>query len=87
MRVSITNSDGDDSYPICGFTYLLVYQDLTYLKDHEMALALVDFMHWCVTDGQEMAKDLKYAKLSPETQKLVLEKLQSVTFDGKTLLK
>ena len=40
-----------------------------------------------VTDGQEMAAELKYAKLSPEAQKLVLEKLQSITFDGKPLLK
>ena len=27
LRLSITNAEGDGSYPISGFTYLLVYKD------------------------------------------------------------
>ena len=35
FKVSIINASGPDSYPICGYTYLLVYQDLSYMKDKD----------------------------------------------------
>jgi phosphate transport system substrate-binding protein len=87
MKVSITNAPGADSYPICGFTYLLVYQDLSYLKDKATAAAVLDFIKWCETDGQEMAADLGYAKLPKDAQTKVLEKLKTIQFNGEALLK
>jgi phosphate transport system substrate-binding protein len=85
--VSIVNARGADSYPICGYTYLLVYEDLSYLKDKALALHLVQFIKWCETDGQEMAKDLGYARLPVDAQTKVMEKLKTITFDGEALLK
>lgn len=85
FKVSITDAPGADSYPICGFTYLLVYQDLSYLKDKAMAQGLVDYLQWCVTDGQKMAGDLGYAKLPADAQGKVLERIKTITFDGKPL--
>ena len=87
MRVSITDSAGDDSYPICGFTYLLVYQDLTYLKDKTLAADLLKYINWCEHEGQDMAKDLNYARLSAEMQPKVEEKLKTIVFDGQPVLK
>jgi hypothetical protein len=60
---------------------------MSYLQDKGLASELVKFLEWCVTDGQAMAKDLNYAKLSPEVQKLVREELHTIVFDGKPLLK
>ncbi len=87
LKVGITDAPGADSYPICGFTYLLVYEDLSYLKDKDLATKLVDYIKWCVTDGQETAKDLGYAKLPKEAQEKVLAKLKTIKFDGEALLK
>lgn len=86
MRVSITDAPGDDSYPICGFTYLLVYQDLSYLKNRQTAEELVKFINWGVHDGQSMAKP-NYAPLPAEAQQKVEAKLKSLVFDGQPVLK
>jgi phosphate transport system substrate-binding protein len=60
FRVSITNPDGKDAYPIASFTWLLLYQNPT---DKERARVMVDFLKWAITDGQKFAPDLGYAQL------------------------
>jgi phosphate transport system substrate-binding protein len=87
LKVSITDAPGEKSYPICGFTYLLVYEDLSYLKDKTAATALLDYINWCLTDGQDLAKDLGYARLPKEAQEKVLAKLKTIKFDGEPVLK
>lgn len=86
FRVSITNAGGDATYPISGFTYLLVYEDLSYLKDATKAKELLGYIDWCVNDGQEFAKDLHYARLPAEMQKKVHEAVAKIVFDGKPVL-
>ncbi|MEI6235797.1 MAG: phosphate ABC transporter substrate-binding protein PstS [Planctomycetota bacterium] len=86
MRVSITDAAGDDSYPICGYTYLLVYQDLSYLKNKDQAAELVKFLNWCITDGQAMAKP-NYSPLSADLQAKAAAKLKTIVFDGQPLMK
>ena len=87
MKVSITDAPGADVYPICGFTYLLVYQDLSYTKDKALATETLKFIRWCETDGQAMAAGLGYSKLPKDAQDKVVAKLKSITFDGQALLK
>jgi phosphate transport system substrate-binding protein len=60
FRVSITNPDGKDAYPIASFTWLLLYQNAS---DKERARVMVDFLKWALTDGQKFAPDLGYAQL------------------------
>jgi phosphate transport system substrate-binding protein len=86
LRLSITDAPGDESYPICGFTYLLLYEDLTYLKDGAKARELVRFVRWCCHEGQDSAKDLHYARLPEGIQEKGDEVLGRVTFDGKPVL-
>ncbi len=59
-RVSITNADGAESYPISSFTYLLIYKKQT---DEIKGKALVDFLKWAMSDGQKIAPELYYAPL------------------------
>jgi phosphate transport system substrate-binding protein len=75
FRVSITDANGKDSYPISGFTWLLVYKSM---KDKEKASALVKFLHWAMADGQSYAKDLYYAPLPKEVVKLVEKKISTI---------
>ncbi len=79
LRVSITNADGKNSYPISGFTWLLVYDDY---KDAQKGKALVDFLNWAVTEGEKYAADLLYAPLPKEVVKMCKEKISSITIQG-----
>ncbi len=67
LRVSITDAEGSDAYPISGFTWLLVYKNM---KDKDKSAALVGFLRWAITDGQAFAKDLYYAPLPKEVRVL-----------------
>ncbi len=60
FRVSITNAPGAGAYPISSFTWILMYEDP---KDKVAGKAMVDFMHWALTEGQTFAPDLGYAPL------------------------
>jgi phosphate transport system substrate-binding protein len=60
FRVSITDAPGGDSYPLSSFTYLLVY---THQTDATKGKALVGFLGWMLTDGQQYAPALYYAPL------------------------
>ena len=86
MRVSITDAAGDASYPICGFTYLLVYEDMSYMKNKEQATQLLGFINWAEHEGQELAKP-SYARLPAEVQKKVEAKLKTIVCDGQPILK
>lgn len=74
-RVSLTNADGKDAYPICSFTYLLVYQ---IQLDPVKGRALVDFLTWAIHDGQKMAGPLSYAPLPDAVVKKLEETIQSI---------
>jgi phosphate transport system substrate-binding protein len=60
FRVSITNADGKDVYPISSFTWMLLQQNP---QDKARSKAMVDFMKWALTDGQKFTTDLGYAPL------------------------
>ena len=82
LRAVITNSSGKNSYPICGFSWVVVPQDI---KNHSHAEALVKFLKWAVTKGQADATNLFYSPLPKSVQKLDLEKINSITSNGKKL--
>ena len=60
FRVSITNASGDNVYPASTFTWLLIYKVQT---DKEKGKAIVSFLNWMLTDGQNMTAALDYASL------------------------
>jgi len=62
-RVSIVNADGDTTYPIAAFTYILVYEEM---KDATKGKAIANFLWWAIHDGQAMGPPLNYAKLPAE---------------------
>jgi phosphate transport system substrate-binding protein len=62
FRVSITDAPGKDSYPLSSFTYLLVYRSQA---NATKGKALVGFLRWMLTSGQQYAPSLYYAPLPP----------------------
>jgi phosphate transport system substrate-binding protein len=60
FRVSITNADGKDVYPISTFTWLLIPEKIA---DAGKKKAITDFLKWMLIEGQTMTESLDYAKL------------------------
>src|SRR6266436_174460 len=75
FRFSMTNATGKEAYPICGATWLLVYQQQ---KDAAKGKKLVEFLKWAAKDGEKMAKDLDYAPLPDNVQERVLKRINEI---------
>ena len=82
FRISIVNAADPAAWPIAGFTYLLVYKDLNNIKDEARAKALGDFLWWSEHEGEDMAKDLLYARPAADLSKKIEAELRSITFNG-----
>jgi phosphate transport system substrate-binding protein len=82
LRVSITDPTGKDSYPISGFTWLLIYQNM---KNETKARALFNFLKWAMGKGQSLAAGLYYVPLPASVIKLCYNKINSITANGKKI--
>jgi phosphate transport system substrate-binding protein len=60
FRVSITNSSNKAAYPISTFTWLLIP---SHFSDSAKGKAMIGFLHWAITKGQNDVESLDYAKL------------------------
>jgi len=63
FRVSITNAEGKDAYPVSSFTWLLIPAKI---QDQAKKKAIKDFLQWMLSDGQNMVEALSYARLPGE---------------------
>src|SRR5438045_9759051 len=75
FRFSMTNAPGQDSYPIAGATWLLVYEQQ---KNAAKGKKLVEFLKWALTKGEAMAKELSYAPLPGALRDRVLQRLDEI---------
>lgn len=88
-QVSTTDAPGKDSYPISSFSYLLLYKELSInprIDSLDKARALVDFVSWVITDGQQFADDLGYVVLPDDVVILNQDTLSSLTYKGQPVL-
>jgi phosphate transport system substrate-binding protein len=87
-RVSLTNTDAPEGYPIAGFTWILIYKEQSYNKrSKEKVETLLNLLSWMIHDGQKYTKPLDYAPLSESAVAKAEKILKSVTYNGKPVLK
>ncbi len=79
---SIVNAPGAQSWPIAGYTYLLMYMDQT---DCTKAQKLVEFVHWAQSAGTDYATQLNYVPLPDNVKQQVLDKVDTITCNGAPL--
>ncbi|HYM40630.1 MAG TPA: phosphate ABC transporter substrate-binding protein PstS [Thermoplasmata archaeon] len=92
-HVTIVNAPGSNSYPICTFTYLLVYLELNVYPSGQgsgqmnqaKAQALVAFLWWAIHSGQPYAKQLSYVPLPTTVVTNDETTIRSMTFNGAAL--
>ncbi|MDJ0731392.1 MAG: phosphate ABC transporter substrate-binding protein PstS [Crocosphaera sp.] len=68
LRAFITDPEGDDSYPIVTYTWILAYE--TY-DDPQKAIAVETMIQYALTEGQEQSVDLGYVALPPSVREKV----------------
>jgi phosphate ABC transporter phosphate-binding protein len=85
--VSMLDTSNPNAYPIASFTYILVYKDLSNDPnlDQAKAQALVSFLSWAVTDGQNLSSSLSYVPLPGSVVSHDLDTLRSLTYKGTSL--
>lgn len=76
LTFSITDAEGDESYPICGMSYAILYKKQSAKKGKP----IVAFLKWATSDGQKFAKDLEYAPLPAELAQKIAARLDQVEF-------
>jgi phosphate transport system substrate-binding protein len=87
-RISITDTDAEDGYPISGFTWLIFYQEQDYGgRSKQTAEELMDLAWWMIHEGQEFCEPLHYAPLPKEGVTKAETILKSVIYKGKPLVK
>ncbi|MDH5198850.1 MAG: phosphate ABC transporter substrate-binding protein PstS [Gemmatimonadota bacterium] len=77
FRISLINAPGERTYPIASFTWLLVRKH--YGDDAAKARALVEFIWWALTQGQQSAQALGYAPLPQSIMPLIEAHLLQVS--------
>ena len=80
FRVSITDPEGADAYPICSMTYLLLRKQY---DDPAKTEALIKYVWWAETVGQDKATPLGYAPLPTALRPWIADRLASIEAGGK----
>ncbi len=80
---SITDEPGDTTYPIAGFSWIILR---TSYDDASKGKAVVYLFKWLVTKGQGDGTDLLYAPLPSAVQQLALTNLKTIKAGGATVL-
>ena len=83
LRAIITDAEGENSYPISGFTWLLIYKDM---KNKEKASEIVKFLNWAMDKGEAYAEELYYAPLPKSVVKINHDKIKMITGGGKKII-
>ncbi|HXB44000.1 MAG TPA: phosphate ABC transporter substrate-binding protein PstS [Puia sp.] len=86
-KVSLTNTEAADGYPISGFSWVLIYKEQKYGdRSQDRASRLLKLLSWMIHDGQQYSAALTYAPLSPAAVTTGDAILKSATYDGKPIL-
>jgi len=80
FRVSITNPDGEDAYPIATFTWVLLRKQY---PDQAKARELLKFLWWSVNEGQAQAPRLGYAPIPKAMVPWIRARLETVAANGR----
>lgn len=87
LTTNIVDGEGENSWPIAGYTYIIVHTES--MSDCVKAEKLLNFLKWALTDegAARRAAELGYSVLPESVRELVLAKLGEVTCNGNPVLK
>jgi phosphate transport system substrate-binding protein len=74
LRAAITNPKGEKSYPIAGYTWILISRSQSAAKRQ----AMKDFLRWVLNDGQAYVEISGFAKLPPAIVEQELKSIEEI---------
>lgn len=74
-----------EGYPLSSFSWIAVYRQQDY-QDRLRALHLVRLLWWMTHEGQEVAPDMPYARLSPATREHAELIIRTITYRQEPIL-
>ena len=88
MKVSLTDTDAPEGYPISGFTWILVYKDQNYGdRTEEKAKEVVKLLWWMTHEGQKYTEPLEYAPLSKKAVEKAEKLIKSISYKSSVVMK
>ena len=75
LRAWVPDPDGAESYPIVTYTWMLFYKKY---DDPQMAEAIRDVVHWCLTEGQTLSGKMGYIPLPDNVVEIVAKASQNI---------
>jgi len=86
-KVSLTNTEAADGYPISGLSWIILYKEQKYNnRAADKVTKMIKLIQWMVHEGQQYSAPLYYAPLSDKVVSVADAQLKSVTYDGKPVL-
>jgi len=86
-KISLTNTEAPEGYPISTFTWLILYKEQGYDNRSQAKVeAMLKMISWMIHDGQKYAEPLSYAVLPQAVVAKADAILSSITFNGKPLM-
>jgi phosphate transport system substrate-binding protein len=80
LKALFVNAPGSDSYPIAGFSWIVVYKNQA---DAAKGQALADLLSYVVSQGQQYAEPLYYAPLPAPVQTRAEAAIKTINFASK----
>lgn len=87
-RVLFTNTPAEDGYPIAGFAWMLIYENLEQnnaIDSRYEAEELIKFIIWSITDAQEISESLGYARIPEAALGRNLEMIKQLKWNGEKI--
>ncbi len=86
LTAQIVNAPGEKSWPIMGYTYIVIHMQEN--TNCGKTKALIEYIQWAISDqgAAQKAADLGYATLPDAVRDLVMAKLQQVECNGQKAL-
>ncbi len=75
LRAFVTDPEGEDSYPIVTYTWLLAYENY---DNPDKLQAFKDVVNWSLKDGQSYAEELGYIPLPENVVEKVKAELETI---------
>lgn len=82
LRGTLTWEPNPNAYPASGTTFVLAYKNQ---PTRAKAAALVNFLSWVLSQGQDEASSVNYAPLGRDLRDRALAQLRRITVNGTTL--
>ena len=87
-RILFTNTPAENGYPIAGFAWMLVYENLDQnnaISNRRQAQELIDFIIWSITEGQEISESLGFAKIPQTALEKNIAMIRQIKWEGEEI--